>query len=149
MNTYIHYGCNAFDINKFTTPQNRKFFNKPFGGLWASRIDAEYGWKQWCEKEDFYECSENNSFLFTISDNANILYINCVNDVDKLPNQKIDLSLTCIKTVDLKQLVANGIDAIEFNVSNDWNLYMALYGWDCDSTLILNPNVIKTIQKRM
>ena len=149
MNTYIHYGCNAFDINKFTTPQNRKYFNKPFGGLWASRIDAEYGWKQWCEKEDFYECSEDNSFLFTISDNANILYINCVNDVDKLPDQKIDLSLTCIKTVDFEQLVANGIDAIEFNISNDWDLYMALYGWDCDSTLILNPNVIKTIQKRM
>lgn len=146
MNTYIHYGCNAFDINKFATPQNRKYFNKPFGGLWASKIDAEYGWKQWCEKEDFYKCSENNSFLFTISDNANILYINCVNDVDKLPDQKIDLSLTCIKTVDFEQLVANGIDAIEFNISNDWNLYMALYGWDCDSTLILNPNIIKTIQ---
>lgn len=145
MNTYIHYGCNAFDINKFTAPRNRKYFNKPFGGLWASRMDAEYGWKQWCEAENFCECSEDNSFLFTISDNANILYINCVDDVERLPDQKIDLSLTCVKTVDFEQLIANGIDAIEFNISNDWDLYMALYGWDCDSTLILNPNIIKTL----
>ena len=59
--------------------------------------------------------------------------------------QKTDLSLTCLKTVDFEQLIANRIDAIEFNLSNDWGLYMALYGWDCDSTLILNPDVIKII----
>ena len=39
--------------------------------------------------------------------------------------------------------IENGIDAIEFNISNDWDLYMALYGWDCDSILILNPNIIE------
>ena len=66
-------------------------------------------------------------------------------DVKKLPDQKIDISLTTIKTVDFEQLIANGIDAIEFNISNDWDLYMALYGWDCDSTLILNPDVITII----
>ena len=62
-----------------------------------------------------------------------------------MPDQKIDLSLTCLKTVDFEQLIANRIAAIEFNLSNDWDLYMALYGWDCDSTLILNPDVIKII----
>lgn len=145
MSTYIHYGHNSFDVNKFIAPQNRRFFNKPIGGLWASKTDTKYGWKQWCEQEDFCKCSEDNSFLFTIFDSANILYINCVDDVKKLPDQKIDISLTTIKTVDFEQLIANGIDAIEFNISNDWDLYMALYGWDCDSTLILNPDVITII----
>ena len=37
---YIHYGCTSFDKLKF---QEIK------GGLWASPIDAEYGWKDWCE----------------------------------------------------------------------------------------------------
>lgn len=143
MSTYIHYGHNEFDINKFIAPKSRQLFNKPTGGLWASRTDAKYGWKHWCEKEDFYDCREDNSFMFSISDKANILYINCVEDVKKLPDQKTDLDLTCIKTVDFEQLIADGIDAIEFNISNDLGLYMALYGWDCDSTLILNPDIIE------
>lgn len=143
MNTYIHYGHKEFDINKFMTPKNRQWCNKPLGGLWASRTDAKHGWKHWCEQEDFRECTKDNAFTFKISDNANILYINCVADVDKLPDQKTDLSFTHLKTVDFEQLIADGIDAIELNISNDWDLYIALYGWDCDSTLILNPDVIE------
>lgn len=143
--TYVHYGHKEFDINKFVPPKNSPWRNKPIGGLWASRIDAEFGWKEWCEKEGFRDCKKDNSFLFKISDNANILYINCVEDVKTLPDQKTDLNLTYIKTVDFEQLITNGIDAIEFNISNDWNLYFELYGWDCDSTLILNPDVIEII----
>lgn len=143
MVTYIHYGHKEFDINKFVAPKSRQWNNKPHGGLWASRTDAQYGWKHWCEQENFRDCREDNSFMFKLSDKANILYINCVEDVHKLPDQKTDIELTCIKTVDFEQLIENGIDAIEFNISNDWDLYMALYGWDCDSTLILNPNIIE------
>jgi hypothetical protein len=145
MKRYIHYGHQAFDINKFVKARNRQFKNKPLGGLWASAVDATFGWKDWCKAEDFCDCSADNSFLFKIADNANILYINCVEDVHKLPDQKTDLKLTCIKTVDFEQLMTNGIDAIEFNISKDWDLYMALYGWDCDSTLILNPDIVEII----
>ena len=42
---YIHYGHNKFDIDRFMPIQNKMFYNKPYGGLWASRIDARYGWK--------------------------------------------------------------------------------------------------------
>ena len=141
MATYIHYGHNAFDLNKFKIPQNREWCNKPCGGLWSSRVNAKHGWKDWCEQEDFRECREDNSFMFKLSDKANVLYINCVDDVSKLPEQE-QYKGSCIKSVDFEQLVLRGIDAIEFNLSNDWDLYMALYGWDCDSTLILNPNII-------
>ena len=146
MVTYIHYGHKEFDINKFMVPKNRQFLNKPLGGLWASKTDTEFGWKDWCEKEDYSFCDRNQSFMFKISDNANVIYINCVEDVKKLPDQKTDLSLTCIKTVDFEQLIDDGVDAIEFNISMDWGLYMALYGWDCDSMLVLNPDVIEVIK---
>lgn len=149
MNTYIHYGHKEFDINKFIVPKNRQLLNKPIGGLWASKVDAKFGWKNWCKENDFRECNEENSFAFKISDNANILYINCVADIDKLPDQKTDLSLTYHKSVDFEKLIENRIDAIEFNISNDWGLYMALYGWDCDSTLILNPDVIEVVAKQL
>ena len=145
MNAYIHYGNASFDKNKFETPRNIKWNNKPYGGLWASRVDAKYGWREWCKENDFIHFDHKKSFTFTLSDNANIMHINCVADVKKLPEQDFDREFTCIKTVDFEKLMANGIDAIEFNISNDWDLYMALYGWDCDSTLILNPDII-TIQ---
>ena len=144
MITYIHYGHNEFDINKFKTPKNRDWCNKPCGGLWSSRVNAKRGWKDWCEQEDFRECRKDNSFTFKISDDANVLYINCVDDVNKLPEQA-QYKGSSIRSVDFEQLMLNGIDAIEFNLSNDWGLYMALYGWDCDSTLILNPNIIELI----
>ena len=146
MSKYIHYGHKEFDIDKFIAPKNIQLFNKPIGGLWASKVDAKFGWKHWCAENDYCECSEGNAFTFDISENANVLYINCVDDVNKLPDQDTDLTLTCIKTVDFEQLIKNGIDAIEFNISKDWDLYMALYGWDCDSTLILNPNIVEITQ---
>lgn len=143
--TYIHYGHKEFDINKFEAPKSRQWGNKPRGGLWASRTDAKYGWKQWNNESGFTTCREDNAFMFKISDKANVLYINCVEDVHLLPDQKVDLELTCFKTVDFEQLMSDGIDAIELNLSNDQYLYNTLYGWDCDSILILNPNIIEII----
>lgn len=41
-----------------------------------------------------------------------------------------------------------GIDAIELHLSEDESpdgmngLYWLLYGWDCDSILILNPKIV-------
>ena len=142
MATYIHYGHNEFDINKFEIPKNRAWCNKPKGGFWASRIDAKHGWKHWCEAENFRFCDINNSVVFNISDKANILYINCVSDVYQLPEQD-EYTDSYMRSVDFEKLIASGVDAIEFNISNDWDLYMALYGWDCDSTLILNSDIIE------
>ena len=45
---YIHYGSNKFDINIFKKIKNRPKFVKPEGGLWASRVETEHGWKDWC-----------------------------------------------------------------------------------------------------
>ena len=46
---------------------------------------------------------------------------------------------------DFEKLVSDGVDAIEFFISDDNKLYWDLYGWDCDSILIMNPNIIKLI----
>ena len=37
--------------------------------------------------------------------------------------------------------IAEEYDAIEVNIDN--SLYYALYTWDCDSILIMNPNIIR------
>ena len=41
------------------------------------------------------------------------------------------------------EAIALKYDAIEVNISNDWKLYDALYGWDCDSILVMNKKIIE------
>jgi hypothetical protein len=43
MKTYIHYGSTAF-IEESWEPIHNENWIKPHGGLWASAIDAPYGW---------------------------------------------------------------------------------------------------------
>jgi len=142
MTGYIHYGHKNFDLSKFQEISNREMFVKPLGGLWGSPINAEFGWKDWCEAEEFKECNEDNSFKFILSENANIYYINCKEDIMKLPSIEYPFHTPWIN-LDFEMIKANGIDAIQFNLSNDKGvnfedqLYYLLYGWDCDSILIL------------
>lgn len=115
--------------------------SKPRGGLWASDIKAKYGWKDWNKSENFTECSKENSFIFTLSDDANILHINSIKDLDSLPKIKSKFGLTSWVVLDFEKL-AEIYDAIEVNISSDYNLYYKLYGWDCDSIIIMNPDIV-------
>ena len=38
-------------------------------------------------------------------------------------------------------------DAIEVNISECRDLYYSLYGWDCDSIVIMNPDIIEEIKQ--
>lgn len=141
-------------------------WNKPYGGFWASAIDSKYGWKEWCENEGFV-CHVDNYFDFTLKDNAKILYLKTLDDIFNIlkfypmfliqcyQNQalfkyfreqekynKDDLignimAPECI--LNFEKLVKYGYDAIEVEIDE---LYYILYGWDCDSILVLNPNAI-------
>ena len=145
---YIHYGCSQYDKYQFVDVSNKDYFNKPNGGLWASPVDARYGWKQWCNDENFRECNEKNSFTFMLSPTANIFHINCKDDVLRLPQIEYSMMRSNIYP-DFEKIKESGVDAIQFNLSNDKEgsfdegLYFALYGWDCDSILILNKEAIK------
>lgn len=143
---YIHYGHKNFDLSLFVEPQNREHFTKPTGGLWGSPLDAERGWKQWCESESFQDCNEDNCFIFELIDTANIYQINCKEDIEQLPLQ--NSIITTWLAPDFEAIKKSGIDAIQFNLSNDTTenyferIYYALYGWDCDCILVLNKDVV-------
>lgn len=145
MDKYIHYGHTKFDINLFCPIKNRTMFSKPFGGFWASKKNALYGWKDWCENENFMECSDSCSITFSLSDNAKILTINSVKDLKELPKAKqpVEVAGSLFENyIDFEKLLDIGYDAVEVNISSDDRLYMVLYGWDCDSILIMNPKII-------
>lgn len=147
---YIHYGHSSFNHDLFCEIKNRELFVKPWGGLWASDVDAEYGWKDWCVSQNFYVERLNEHFIFTLSDDAKVLHIYDVKQLEELPQLIEDFDLyVCL---DFEQLLADGWDVIELHLSeekvdfDDWfnrrGLYFDLYGWDCDSILIMNPEVI-------
>ena len=142
---YIHYGHKHFDRTLFIPIRNCPSFTKPHGGLWASPVDAEFGWKEWCKQEDFRECNLNNSFTFTLSENARVLTILSVAGAKCLPQVRNEFALPWWVIPDFEKLVEQGYDAIELKLSNDWGLYQALYGWDCDSIVVLNPDVIMEV----
>lgn len=144
---YIHYGHSSFDRNLFCGIKNREMGAKPWGGLWASPVDAKNGWSDWCIGEHFRLNQLKENFNFTLSDKAKVLHLYDVEQLIDLPQQKMRfVTWTCL---DFEQLLADGWDAIELHLSDENNsdgfmdgLYWELYGWDCDSILIMNPDIV-------
>jgi len=153
MREYIHYGTSSFDIAKFKPIQNtERGYTKPRHGtgFWASPVDAKWGWKDWCESKDFRECKKENSFVFTLDPSARVKHLYSVDDVYELPGLETAISSTWY-VPDYEKL-AKQYDAIEIHISDEvrdrWTegLYYVLYGWDCDSILIMNPYIIKEVK---
>ena len=148
MKTYIHYGSKQFDKERFVPIQNCYPRNKPIGGLWASEIGAQYGWKQWCEGEQYRteHYTDDNCFKFRLDENSNILTLKCVDDVKSMPT--LGEKDICGYKPDFEKIMSLGYDAIDYRLSDEVgafafdSLYWCLYGWDCDSILILNKDII-------
>lgn len=141
---YEHYGCKAFDMDKFMPITNMGSFPKPRGGLWASPVNTEFGWIQWCEKEEFAHYNPDNKFQFRLSDSARVLEIRSVEQIKEiLPS---DMYKVCygVYVLDFERLCSY-YDAVELFLTDNGSLYHDFYGWDCDSIVILNPDIIETI----
>ena len=152
---YIHYGANEFIPEVFAPIKNMSFFSKPYGGLWASDINAKYGWINWMTENDYLGRKNymENWFKFKLTDVANVLTITNVSQLNSLPHREdADILVgnkpfACWQLLDFEK-IAEKYDAIEVIISSDWKLYQELYGWDCDSILILNKGVIVELQNK-
>lgn len=142
---YIHYGTAEYSKDKFTEIKNERLFTKPIGGLWASRVDSEYGWKNWTEDEHFRTevYREDNYFKFKLKDEAKVLVIDNAKQILDLPKQKNEFNFSFV-CLDFEKL-AKEYDAIEVLISQDGKLYWDLYGWDCDSILVMNKEMVEVI----
>jgi hypothetical protein len=150
---YIHYGASVFDSAKGFPIKNRPHWNKPVGGLWASREAATFGWRDWCEGEepDWIELSK--FFRFTLRDGAKVGVIHSIPDLCRLPTVDDDLFWWSSEMLDFEECLRQGWDAIELcwygeeykDQRGTDDMYYGLYGWDCDCILILNPDVVVQI----
>lgn len=74
-----------------------------------------------------------------------MVHIRNEEDLSEMPvvEKSLIYGIACI---DFERMLNDGIDAIELNLIDkgrfNHNLNFALYGWDCDSILIMNPKII-------
>jgi hypothetical protein len=149
---YIHYGATKYEPEKFKPIKNTPLMSKPVGGLWGFPKDAVRSRKDWCEVNEYNVESLENSFQFTLTENANILYLNSAVDLQGLPVVKHELvPISMWVCLDFEKLAADGMDAIQVNISGDMTanhtekLYRKLCGWDYDSIVVLNKTVIRIL----
>ena len=137
---YIHYGSNNFDKKRVNVinPHYTALPCKPLFGLWASPVEPTYrSWEEWCRGEDFCLSHLEKYFTFTLSDDAKVLEVRQPSDISKYANDTIHRFMTCI---DFNKIIEDGCDAVEVYMNSE--LYYYLYGWDCDSIVIFNPNIV-------
>ena len=151
--TYVHYGGKVFDKNKFKKIKNI-IGNKPSGGFWACPTDSEKNWKNWCTKKHgtTSELDENNAIFFKLKDDAKIFKIHSLDDCNKLKEMyktenDIFAELRFFKTINYEKMLEDGWDGVELLISSDSRLYDEMYGWDVDSILVLNPDIVLQIDR--
>ena len=138
----IHYGHKKFNPQRFNTIKNR-YWCKPEGGFWASPIDSEYGWKNWCKSEDFRLSKLKTNFRFSIT--GRIYVIDSLKDLTRLPFTAPHSEYVFITGYPDFEKIALEYDAIHLTTNGEAETRYStpnLYGWDCESVLILNPNII-------
>lgn len=141
----IHYGNKYFDKEKFNEIKNKNW-NKPYGGFWTSPLNSGYGWKDWNDEEYFRDCNEENSFVLELEEDSRILKIDCRSDLRNIKHiitlHKVYLDFEKITThYDAIWLTERGIYETEHSGATMNGL--CLYGWDCETVLILNKDKIK------
>ena len=70
---------------------------------------------------------------------------NIINNLVKIANKE-GLIYPITKCLDFEKL-ARDYDAIEVLISNDYRLNTSLMGWDCDSIIVFNPNIIEEVKE--
>ena len=148
--TYIHYGSGSFDIKQFAPIKDRFGFTKPFGGLWASPIHSQNSWSNWCVDNEFNLDALSTYFTFKLKPETNLISINSTKDLrDLWMRGYVTIDGTCshsLYLIKFEKLLEDGFDAIEVQLND--SLYLDLYGWDCDSILILNPDCMDIISEQ-
>lgn len=154
--TYIHYGAECFEPNKWKDIKNRDNnqihgWIKPAAhtGLWASPVNSLNSWKIWAENND-YETGLDTSFKFKVRDPGRIFYVH------NLMSYSILVQYYGIKSpfgvsgydrfwFDFERMANDGWDGLEISLTEYPKLYDLFYGWDCDSIIIFNRDAIQEV----
>lgn len=152
---YIHYGSNHLIKEKVTEMKreagSNMYINKPDFGLWGSTVDCEFGWKEWCESEDFRTDTLDRYFVFKVKDGAKIFTVRKNDDVSDYLYTPHLFTLKYMfpqKYIDFDKIMKeyDGMELIHGD--NYMDLHFGyFYSWDVDSIVVWNPDVIEVVDK--
>ena len=165
---YIHYGSSRFDPQRFVPIKNCSWKPKPEDGtgLWACRVGDEHGWKSWCRSAGFRLETLDTAFKFTLKSDAKVLTLEIPSDLLVLPKlypwnpgireTEEELDFTDPPTVEQMmarfaphwcflnyEKLSEEYDAIELR--NSYLFHDSLNTWDCDSIVVMNPDVVEEL----
>ena len=150
---YVHYGANEFIPEKVT--EDAKYWRKNSigkpSGLWASPLNAELNWKDWCEEEDFHTERLDESFKFKLKNGSRILEVHQIEDIllYVVPNNfgfRLWVGSESKLVLLNRDALMSDFDGMELYLSENWLLRdMYFYTWDCDSICIWNSDVIEVL----
>ena len=143
----VHYTKPFFKIRPITIKNadgKTGLFIKPLGGLWCSPLDSEYGWIDWCRAESFGDIDHKQRVILDI-ELTNFAVIDSVEDSEtKLPWYQLH---HLFQAIDFEKMVRQGIDGVHLTIKGQedtrLSAHWSLYGWDCETILILNERCIK------
>ena len=147
---YVHYGNTHYDDTLFKPISNyNSILNKPKGGFWGSPVDTDWGWKDWCESEQFHIDRLNDSFRFTLVNGSKVFHIRTPQDILKLPFNKKPGSglLYWMDWYYNWEKIAEKYDAVELHMTENYMFFHdAFYSWDVDSIIILKPGIVREVK---
>ena len=163
---FITYGI-IVEEEKFNRIKNgsKKYINKPDGGLWASPTDSEWGWKDWCEAEDFNVGTLTSWTKFILKGTAKLLVIDGLLDlmkcIDKYPLEIPEYRgiFSERRFIDFEAIERDGFDGVFLTeLGNcqchlpmdeifDIEKYQDLNAWDCESVILFNLDHVEIIEK--
>lgn len=144
----IHYGSKTYSPKKVGKIKNSNWV-KPNGGLWTSPIGSEYGWKDWCEAEQFRDCIESESFKLQFIENVKLYKIDTLQDLKSLPLTSIPGMPRGMMDFPDFEMISKHYNGIWLTVNGQhetrFSHPLSLYGWDCESILILDSKCCKQL----
>ena len=153
MMIYRHYGTDHFDPSMVLGPKAKQpgLSIKPCASFWASPVNSERSWEDWCKCNGFWTGDESR-VDFELSPEAKIYRISSVEDWENLKDRfpgRLRSELELRFADDSSHYadpdwiaVAEVFDGIEVSISSCPALYDAMYGYDVDSIAVWNPDVV-------
>lgn len=163
--TFIHYGTEKLKKGLFKSIKNRRCWNKPRGGIWASPLNSNHSWRKFCLDENFNIGTLKKHILFKISSNSKIYIINSYLDLINLRKYFIhntDIIFNEI-TIDYEKMMKDGYDGIYLTENGEYDTRfppcgrydcslmggkLDLYGWDCESIVVFNKDIIRRVKRK-